>query len=159
LAAPVASGWSARRVGLAPTGKRRLVTAHTRSRPLRRLDNTGDRTKHVTAHDAFIHLGPTSLPDREHLKRNVYCRATPSCGIRAHRDANRGEEPERNQRSPNSVSRLLLQAGRVTENLRDDMPLPQKSTFPDSVTFRSSPRHLTLSFLTPSVQSGKANQF
>src|SRR5258708_14494679 len=36
LAAPVASGWSVCRVGLAPTGKRRLVTAHTQSghRPL-----------------------------------------------------------------------------------------------------------------------------
>src|SRR5262249_18817233 len=32
IAAPVASGWSVRRVGLAPTGKRRLVTAHTRLR-------------------------------------------------------------------------------------------------------------------------------
>src|SRR5215813_4286764 len=32
IAAPVASGWSGCRVGLAPTGKRRLVTAHTRSR-------------------------------------------------------------------------------------------------------------------------------
>ena len=32
IAAPVASGWSACRVGLAPTGKRRLVTAHTQSR-------------------------------------------------------------------------------------------------------------------------------
>src|SRR5207253_9389193 len=31
IAAPVASGWSVRRVGLAPTGKRRLSTAHTRS--------------------------------------------------------------------------------------------------------------------------------
>src|SRR5271163_4570027 len=30
IAAPVASGWSVCRVGLAPTGKRRLVTAHTR---------------------------------------------------------------------------------------------------------------------------------
>src|SRR5712672_1536337 len=30
VAAPVASGWSGCRVGLAPTGKRRLVTAHTR---------------------------------------------------------------------------------------------------------------------------------
>jgi len=29
IAAPVASGWSGRRVGFAPTGKRRLVTAHT----------------------------------------------------------------------------------------------------------------------------------
>ena len=28
MTAPVASGWSGRRVGLAPTGKRRLFTAH-----------------------------------------------------------------------------------------------------------------------------------
>ena len=28
--APVASGWSDRRVGLSPTGKRRLITAHDR---------------------------------------------------------------------------------------------------------------------------------
>src|SRR6266436_2863227 len=32
IAAPVASGWSGRRVGFAPTGKRRLVTAHTQLR-------------------------------------------------------------------------------------------------------------------------------
>ena len=31
MPAPVASGWSGRRVGLAPTGKRRLSTAHTQS--------------------------------------------------------------------------------------------------------------------------------
>jgi hypothetical protein len=31
MTAPVASGWSGCRVGLAPTGKRRLVTAHTSS--------------------------------------------------------------------------------------------------------------------------------
>src|SRR5262250_409291 len=31
IAAPAASGWSVRRVGLAPTGKRRLCTAHTLS--------------------------------------------------------------------------------------------------------------------------------
>ena len=36
IAAPVASGWSVCRVGLAPTGKRRLVTAHT---PNRHSDN------------------------------------------------------------------------------------------------------------------------
>jgi hypothetical protein len=29
MTAPVASGWSVGRVGLAPTGKRRLITAHT----------------------------------------------------------------------------------------------------------------------------------
>src|SRR6266436_6128878 len=32
IAAPVASGWSGRRVGLTPTGMRRLVTAHTHCR-------------------------------------------------------------------------------------------------------------------------------
>src|SRR6266480_6917319 len=32
MTAPVASGWSGCRVGFAPTGKRRLFTAHTRSR-------------------------------------------------------------------------------------------------------------------------------
>jgi hypothetical protein len=37
IAAPVASGWSARRVGLAPTGKRRLITAHTHRRPRPRI--------------------------------------------------------------------------------------------------------------------------
>src|SRR5258705_5190639 len=36
IAAPVASGWSGCRVGLAPTGKRRLVTAHTHGGHLRR---------------------------------------------------------------------------------------------------------------------------
>jgi len=32
MTAPVASGWSGCRVGLAPTGKRRLSTAHAKSR-------------------------------------------------------------------------------------------------------------------------------
>jgi hypothetical protein len=32
MTAPIASGWSGCRVGLAPTGKRRLFTAHARSR-------------------------------------------------------------------------------------------------------------------------------
>ena len=32
LSAPIASGWSIRRVGLAPTGKRRLCTAHAKPR-------------------------------------------------------------------------------------------------------------------------------
>jgi len=37
IAAPVASGWSGCRVGLAPTGKRRLFTAHTQFRHRARL--------------------------------------------------------------------------------------------------------------------------
>ena len=36
MTAPVASGWSVRRVGLAPTGKRRLLTAHANSGRSRR---------------------------------------------------------------------------------------------------------------------------
>jgi hypothetical protein len=38
MAAPAASGWGGRRVGLAPTGKRRLITAHTQSGHSRRCD-------------------------------------------------------------------------------------------------------------------------
>src|SRR6195256_5509080 len=38
IAAPVASGWSGRRVGFAPTGKRRLLTAHTQFRHCRYRD-------------------------------------------------------------------------------------------------------------------------
>jgi hypothetical protein len=34
MTAPIASGWSGCRVGLAPTGKRRLFTAHTLNRHL-----------------------------------------------------------------------------------------------------------------------------
>src|SRR5277367_2480591 len=42
IAAPVASGWSVCRVGLAPTGKRRLVTAHTHNGPFwHRMDDDG----------------------------------------------------------------------------------------------------------------------
>jgi hypothetical protein len=41
MPAPVASGWSGCRVGLAPTGKRRLVTAHTQIGPSAR-ERLGD---------------------------------------------------------------------------------------------------------------------
>ena len=43
MTAPVASGWSVRRVGLAPTGKRRLLTAHANSghcQPARLMGHT-----------------------------------------------------------------------------------------------------------------------
>jgi hypothetical protein len=41
MTAPVASGWSVRRVGLAPTGKRRLLTAHAISGHSLRTCRTG----------------------------------------------------------------------------------------------------------------------
>src|SRR5215470_16470461 len=40
IAAPVASGWSGRRVGFAPTGKRRLLTAHAISGHVQRRENS-----------------------------------------------------------------------------------------------------------------------
>src|ERR1700751_3811038 len=36
MTAPIASGWRGGRGGVAPTGKRRLVTAHTRNGPCER---------------------------------------------------------------------------------------------------------------------------
>src|ERR1700677_4880728 len=41
MTAPVASGWSVRRVGLTPTGKRRLLTAHANSRHWPKAWRTG----------------------------------------------------------------------------------------------------------------------
>src|SRR5246127_1938057 len=41
MTAPIASGWSVCRVGLAPTGKRRLYTAHTRSGREAKRTSTG----------------------------------------------------------------------------------------------------------------------
>src|ERR1700733_12044664 len=43
MTAPVASGWGVRRVGLAPTGRRRRLTAHTLSGRCRERLNVGDR--------------------------------------------------------------------------------------------------------------------
>src|SRR5215470_18061216 len=51
IAAPVASGWSACRVGLTPTGKRRLSTAHTRSHHWHRHELRYNRPA-ATAHSS-----------------------------------------------------------------------------------------------------------
>src|SRR5271156_4400790 len=53
MTAPVASGWSVRRAGLAPAGKRRLVTAHTSS-------------GHSRSDDAKSQCGMTSPPRATH---------------------------------------------------------------------------------------------
>ena len=52
MTAPIASGWSGCRVGLAPTGKRRLSTAHT---------HLGHRP---ASHVAVAKRGPTSIRAR-----------------------------------------------------------------------------------------------
>src|SRR5713226_5154228 len=48
MTAPVASGWSGCRVGLAPTGKRRLFTAHAKSGPVAGMPRTLDRRVYVS---------------------------------------------------------------------------------------------------------------
>src|SRR5271168_2315212 len=48
MTAPIASGWSVCRVGLAPTGKRRLSTAHTQLRHRRCLA----RSRHADVLDS-----------------------------------------------------------------------------------------------------------
>src|ERR1700730_2993383 len=62
MPAPVASGWSGCRVGFAPTGKRRLVTAHTLNRPLcpRRpiVGSTGERS--FAQRDLAVHANSSS---------------------------------------------------------------------------------------------------
>src|ERR1700750_994255 len=45
MTAPVASGWSVRRAGLAPTGKRRLVTAHANTGHSATAWRTGQSTR------------------------------------------------------------------------------------------------------------------
>ena len=57
MTAPVASGWSGCRVGLAPTGKRRLFTAHARSRHKHRSKSEEPRrsiAKRKTAFEAVL---------------------------------------------------------------------------------------------------------
>src|SRR5215831_172855 len=51
IAAPAASGWRVRRVGLAPTGKRRLITAHT-------------QCGHISHSEGRTSIGRTSLGSR-----------------------------------------------------------------------------------------------
>ena len=70
MTAPVASGWSVRRVGLLPTGKRRLLTAHAKSsrswRPSEWVKTTRSRNRSSVrgtgAHD------PKRLPSRRRCR-------------------------------------------------------------------------------------------
>ena len=69
MTAPIASGWSGCRVGLAPTGKRRLVTAHTQSRHSNddtltskgKNFSTGTR---ASFEDRCVHLGGEFFADK-----------------------------------------------------------------------------------------------
>src|SRR5262245_7867073 len=66
IAAPVASGWSDRRVGLAPTGKRRLSTAHTQSKSLSAnttLDS--ERKDEIRTRGRLIGIGGSVAGSRE----------------------------------------------------------------------------------------------
>ena len=69
MTAPVASGWSTRRVGLAPTGKRRLSTAHAnccRLHPGEEWRNSGHASQ----------LAANATNGRVHSSVAVDCRGT-----------------------------------------------------------------------------------
>jgi hypothetical protein len=61
MTAPVASGWSGCRVGLAPTGKRRLSTAHT-------------QTRHPEALIGLVRLSKISAPSEREVDDPVQLR-------------------------------------------------------------------------------------
>jgi hypothetical protein len=67
IAAPVASGWSGCRVGLAPTGKRRLVTAHT----LNGHQNVASRTTRVTRGKLGLVGALVSLPGGPYFRTSA----------------------------------------------------------------------------------------
>ena len=62
MTAPVASGWSGRRVGLAPTGKRRLVTAHTQCGHLASLMIAGNHRDEVSELSHLLPNGIVGVP-------------------------------------------------------------------------------------------------
>src|SRR5262245_17242915 len=67
MTAPVASGWSGRRVGLTPTGKRRLSTAHARPRQRRPPRLVGRlRGRHYLARLAYRHQELAFDPHQGH---------------------------------------------------------------------------------------------
>jgi hypothetical protein len=61
MTAPVASGWSDCRVGLSPTGKRRLSTAHTQSGPSRGHQQIGQLSGRMREND-LLAPGRVSSP-------------------------------------------------------------------------------------------------
>ncbi len=82
MTAPVASGWSGCRVGLAPTGKRRLLTAHTltgHSRSRRLTSGGSGRPRRTLATVARL----LSRPPRSRPEQSVCRRSTADCGTTA----------------------------------------------------------------------------
>jgi hypothetical protein len=71
IAAPVASGWSARRVGFAPTGKRRLSTAHASS-GLMRCNKRACSPAGTTRHLGTVPWHP-SWPTKSPRRRSSCC--------------------------------------------------------------------------------------
>ena len=78
MTAPVASGWSGCRVGLAPTGKRRLFTAHTQCSPW--------AAKYRAPLEAVIRSRDARRPCEVRCSRQVQVRCRPPAarGLRAH---------------------------------------------------------------------------
>src|SRR6266699_5039117 len=87
MTAPVASGWSGCRVGLAPTGKRRLCTAHALSRPLA-LGSFQEERGGFFQISGFESFGKPAVDRREHI--SSFC-LMPLCAVKPSK-ADRGPQ-------------------------------------------------------------------
>src|SRR5712671_4925461 len=83
IAAPVASGWSGCRVGLAPTGKRRLSTAHANCGP-EQLQHSCSQTRPMWPGVGFVHNGSGTIQTSTLLRSSRNGSIMARCGAKVH---------------------------------------------------------------------------
>ena len=86
MTAPVASGWSVRRAGLSPTGKRRLLTAHANSGHCATAYEQVEPTRADTRHLRRM-LSRHRTSDTERRNESQRVRIQPQCDRRIRRSA------------------------------------------------------------------------
>ena len=138
MTAPVASGWSGCRVGLTPTGKRRLSTAHTLSEHGRHF-STGE--PQLPFRRGSLHPGLDLLPGRSGLRSNSRSafsfraivrdrRATVGCGCTS---------PELTCGSPRPAPNCSSEKCRIHNLMRPARKCPLNLLFLSSISTRTAP--------------------
>jgi hypothetical protein len=92
MTAPVASGWSGCRVGLSPTGKRRLSTAHTRNGRRHQKTPGSMATAFEIRFWEAKYLEKTRLPNAFTSHRNLRCRTPPQARVARDRNSLRAAD-------------------------------------------------------------------
>ena len=114
IAAPVASGWSGCRVGLAPTGKRRLSTAHATSGLMHRSKHS---VYSITSSARASSIGGTSSPSALAVLRLITSSNLVGCST----GRSAGFSPLRMpaaRREPSIVEWSLQPSDRISEGKR-----------------------------------------